>query len=47
MRRIQAMQLAQCMNLRQKRIREAQDGVYLPSRRRTDAMEAGRFAVSG
>lgn len=44
-RRIQAMQLAQSVNQRQKRIREAQDGVYLPSKRRADAMEAGRFAV--
>ena len=43
-RRIQAMQLAQSVNMRQKRIREAEEGVYLPSRRR-DAMEAGRFAV--
>ncbi|EJE52164.1 hypothetical protein PMI14_03142 [Acidovorax sp. CF316] len=44
-RRIQAMQMAQSVNQRQKRIREAQDWVYLPSKRRTDAMEAGRFAV--
>ncbi|MDH4418906.1 MAG: PLxRFG domain-containing protein [Acidovorax sp.] len=44
-RRIQAMQLAQSVNQRQKRIREAQEGVYLPSKRR-DAMEAGRFAVA-
>jgi hypothetical protein len=43
-RRIQAMQLAQSVNQRQKRIREAQEGVYLPGKRR-DAMEAGRFAV--
>lgn len=43
-RRIQAMQLAQSVNMRQKRIREAQEGVYLPGKRR-DAMEAGRFAV--
>ena len=43
-RRIQPMQLAQSVNMRQKRIREAQEGVYLPSRRR-DALEAGRFAV--
>jgi hypothetical protein len=43
-RRIQAMQLAQSVNQRQKRIREAQEGVYLPSKRR-DALEAGRFAV--
>lgn len=43
-RRIQAMQLAQSVNQRQKRIREAVEGVYLPSKRR-DALEAGRFAV--
>ncbi|MBV7460605.1 MULTISPECIES: PLxRFG domain-containing protein [unclassified Acidovorax] len=43
-RRIQAMQLAQSVNMRQKRIREAQEGVYLPGKRR-DALEAGRFAV--
>ncbi|MCL4771115.1 MAG: PLxRFG domain-containing protein, partial [Burkholderiaceae bacterium] len=43
-RRIQPMQLAQSVAMRQKRIREAQDGVYLPGKRR-DAMEAGRFAV--
>lgn len=43
-RRIQPMQLAQSVHQRQKRIREAQEGVYLPSKRR-DAMEAGRFAV--
>ncbi|MDP3230726.1 MAG: PLxRFG domain-containing protein [Acidovorax sp.] len=43
-RRILPMQLAQSVNMRQKRIREAQEGVYLPSKRR-DALEAGRFAV--
>ncbi len=43
-RRIQAMQLAQSVHQREKRIREAQEGVYLPSKRR-DALEAGRFAV--
>ena len=43
-RRIQAMQLAQSVHQREKRIREAKEGVYLPSKRR-DAMEAGRFAV--
>ncbi|GKS99218.1 hypothetical protein AVKW3434_07540 [Acidovorax sp. SUPP3434] len=43
-RRIQAMQLAQSVNKRQKRIREAEEGVYLPSKRR-DALEAGRFAA--
>lgn len=42
-RRIQAMQLAQSVHQREKRIREAKEGVYLPSKRR-DAMEAGRFA---
>ncbi len=35
---------AQSVSQRQKRIREAQEGVYLPSKRR-DAMEAGRFAL--
>ncbi|KJA11287.1 hypothetical protein RP29_06055 [Acidovorax temperans] len=43
-RRIQPMQLAQSVHQRQKRIREAQEGVYLPSKRR-DVMEVGRFAV--
>ena len=43
-RRIQAMQLAQSVSQRQKRIREAQEGVYLPSKRR-DALEVGRFAT--
>lgn len=43
-RRIQPMQLAQSVRMREKRIREAEDGVYLPKKRR-DAMEAGRFAV--
>lgn len=43
--RIQAMQLAQSVNQRQNRIRKAHEGVYLPSKRRVDAMEAGRFAV--
>lgn len=43
-RRIQAMQLAQSVHQREKRIREAKEGVYLPSKRR-DAMETGRFAV--
>jgi hypothetical protein len=42
-RRIQPMQLAQSVRMREKRIREAEDGVYLPKKRR-DAMEAGRFA---
>lgn len=43
-RRILPMQLAQSVNMRQKRIRDAKEGVYLPSKRR-DAMEAGRFAT--
>lgn len=43
-RRIQPMQLAQSVRMREKRIREAEDGVYLPKKRR-DAIEAGRFAV--
>ena len=43
-RRSQPMQLALSVNMRQKRIREAEEGVYLPSKRR-DALEAGRFAV--
>lgn len=45
-RRILPMQLAQSVAARQKRIREAQEGVYLPSKRR-DAVEQGRFAVPG
>ncbi|QPS09557.1 PLxRFG domain-containing protein [Delftia acidovorans] len=43
-RRIQPMQLAQSVRMREKRIREAEDGAYLPKKRR-DVMEAGRFAV--
>ncbi len=43
-RRILPMQLAQSVRMRTKRIEQAQDGVYLPSKRR-DAMEAGRFAT--
>ncbi|WP_418515099.1 hypothetical protein [Delftia sp. PS-11] len=43
-RRIQPIQLAQSVRMREKRIREAEDGVYLPKKRR-DAVEAGRFAV--
>lgn len=43
-RHIQPMQLAQSVRMREKRIREAEDGVYLPKKRR-DAIEAGRFAV--
>lgn len=42
-RRIQPMQLAQSVRMREKRIREVEDGVYLPKKRR-DAFEAGRFA---
>ena len=42
-RRIQAIQLAQSVHQREKRIRGAKEGVYLPSKRR-DSMEAGRFA---
>jgi len=41
-RRILPMQLAQSMHAREKRIREAQEGVYLPKTRR-DALEQGRF----
>lgn len=41
-RRIQPMQLAQSVRMREKRIREAEDGVYLPKKRR-DALEVGRF----
>lgn len=43
-RRILPMQLAQSVHQREKRIREAKEGVYLPGKRR-DALEAGRFAV--
>jgi len=43
-RRIQPLQLAQSVRMREKRIREAEDGVYLPKKRR-DAMEAGRFVA--
>lgn len=43
-RHIQPMQLAQSVRMREKRIREAEDGVYLPKKRR-DAMEVGRFAA--
>ncbi|MGE8319074.1 MAG: PLxRFG domain-containing protein [Comamonas sp.] len=42
-RRILPMQLAQSVRAREKRIREAEDGVYLPRKRR-DAIEQGRFA---
>lgn len=43
-RRIQPMQLAQSVRNREKRIREAEDGVYLPRKRR-DALEVGRFST--
>ncbi|MGX5661569.1 PLxRFG domain-containing protein [Diaphorobacter nitroreducens] len=45
-RRILPMQLAQSVASRQKRIRDAQEGVYLPAKRR-DAVGQGRFAVPG
>lgn len=45
-RRILPMQLAQSVRQREKRIREAADGVWLPRKRR-DAAEVGRFAVGG
>jgi len=43
-RRIQPMQLAQSVRNREKRIREAEDGVYLPRKRR-DALDVGRFST--
>ena len=43
-RRILPMQLAQSVHARQKRIREAEDGVYLPKKRR-DVLEQGSFAT--
>jgi Large polyvalent protein associated domain 39 len=43
-RRIQPMQLAQSVRNREKRIREAEDGVYLPRKRR-DALDIGRFST--
>lgn len=42
-RRILPMQLAQSVRQRKRRIQDAQEGVYLPSKRR-DAVEQGRFA---
>jgi hypothetical protein len=42
-RRITAPQLWQSVRRREQRIREAENGVYLPSKRR-DAMEFGAFA---
>lgn len=44
-RRIRPMQLAQSVRMRTKRIEQAQEGVYLPAKRR-DAMDAGRFAMT-
>lgn len=43
-RRILPMQLAQSVCQREKRIREAEDGVWLPKKRR-DAADVGRFAT--
>lgn len=43
-RSIQPMQLAQSVRNREKRIREAEDGVYLPRKRR-DALDVGRFSA--
>ena len=43
-RRIQPLPLAQSVRMRTKRIEQAQEGVYLPTKRR-DAMDAGRFAT--
>lgn len=45
-RRIQPLQLVQSMRMRTKRIEQAQEGVYLPAKRR-DAIAAGRFAARG
>ncbi|MGE6213059.1 PLxRFG domain-containing protein [Comamonas aquatica] len=45
-RAIKPMQLAQSVRMRQRRINQAQEGVYLPRNRR-DAVEAGRFAATG
>lgn len=42
-RRILPLQLIQSVRIREKRIREAQNGVYLPVKRR-DALGAGRFS---
>ena len=43
-RRITPLNVLQSVRNRNKRIDQAQDGVYLPKSRR-DAMEAGRFAL--
>lgn len=45
-RRIQPLQLAQSVRMRTKRIEQAHEGVYLPTKRR-DAIVAGRFASGG
>jgi len=44
--RINPLQLTQSVRSRQKRVQQAEDGVYLPKNRR-GAMEAGSFAVEG
>ena len=41
--RINPVQLAQSVKAREKRVREAKDGVYLPKNHRATA-EAGKFA---
>ena len=43
-RRIQPMQLAQSVRNRENRIQEAEDGVYLPRKRR-NALDVGRFSA--
>jgi len=43
--RILPLQLMQSVRMREKRIREASEGVYLPKNRR-DVLEAGQFAVA-
>lgn len=42
-RMIKPLQLGQSIRMRQRRIDQAQEGVYLPRNRR-DAVDAGRFA---
>jgi hypothetical protein len=44
-RRIMPLQLAQSLRARNKRIAEAEEGVYLPKKRR-GALEAGRFSTA-
>jgi citrate lyase beta subunit len=44
-RRINGMNLAMSIKAHAKRVNEAQDGVYLPRKRR-DALEEGRFATT-